>query len=115
MIELRVFAQAPTYFPARRAWVVGLWYLLPARACKMNTTSGVEHFDENLRDCEPLAWWRDHQRDFPIRSRMAFDLLGIPGMSTEEERMFSMASYGKIERRSGNPFVGRRKGDIGGY
>jgi hAT family C-terminal dimerisation region len=40
---------------------------------------------------EPLVWWKEHQTDFPILARMAFDTFSIPAMSSEVERAFSAA------------------------
>ena len=40
---------------------------------------------------DALQWWRDHERDYPVLSKMAFDILSIPGMSAEVERVFSQA------------------------
>jgi hypothetical protein len=39
----------------------------------------------------PLKWWRDHEKAYPSLSRLAFDLLSTPGMSSECERVFSQA------------------------
>lgn len=39
----------------------------------------------------PLEWWRDHEKAYPVLSQLAFDLLSIPGMSSECERVFSQA------------------------
>jgi hypothetical protein len=41
---------------------------------------------------DPLVWWKEHQTDFPILARMAFDIFSIPAMSSEVERVFSAAS-----------------------
>jgi hypothetical protein len=41
----------------------------------------------------PLLWWRDHQHIFPTLSQMAFDLLSVPAMSSECERVFSIAKH----------------------
>jgi hypothetical protein len=38
-----------------------------------------------------LQWWRKHATDYPIISKMAFDLFSIPAMSAECERVFSQA------------------------
>ena len=38
-----------------------------------------------------LHWWRDHAQIWPNMARMAFDLLSIPAMSAECERVFSQA------------------------
>jgi hypothetical protein len=40
---------------------------------------------------EPLQWWLSNQERFPRLSKMAFDMLSIPPMSTECERTFSLA------------------------
>ena len=37
----------------------------------------------------PLCWWRDHRTEFPILSQMAIDVLSVPAMSSECERVFS--------------------------
>ena len=39
----------------------------------------------------PLQWWWNHRSEFPILSKMAFDILSIPSMSAELERCFSQA------------------------
>ena len=38
----------------------------------------------------PLEWWEARREEFPRFSKMAFDLLSIPLMSAECERIFSM-------------------------
>ncbi|OAQ62549.1 ribonuclease H-like protein [Purpureocillium lilacinum] len=44
-------------------------------------------------DCSPLAWWfrEEQQQRYPRLSRMAIDILSIPAMSAEPERVFSGA------------------------
>ncbi|KFA81610.1 hypothetical protein S40288_09580 [Stachybotrys chartarum IBT 40288] len=44
-------------------------------------------------DCSPLAWWlrEEQQQRYPRLSRMAVDILSIPAMSAEPERIFSGA------------------------
>ena len=44
-------------------------------------------------DCSPLIWWlRDEQKShYPNLSRMAIDILSIPAMSADPERVFSGA------------------------
>lgn len=37
----------------------------------------------------PLKYWRDHEAEWPQLASMAFDLLAIPAMSSECERVFS--------------------------
>jgi len=36
-----------------------------------------------------LHWWRDHAQKWPNMAQMAFDLLSIPAISAECERVFS--------------------------
>jgi hypothetical protein len=38
---------------------------------------------------DPLEWWVRHASDFPVLSKMAFDLFSCPAMSSECERVFS--------------------------
>ncbi len=44
-------------------------------------------------DCSPLTWWlRDEQQErYPCLSKMAVDILSIPAMSADPERVFSGA------------------------
>jgi hypothetical protein len=44
-------------------------------------------------DCSPLTWWlRDRQQErYPRLSKMAIDILSIPAMSADPERVFSGA------------------------
>ncbi|XP_044718714.1 Ribonuclease H-like protein [Hirsutella rhossiliensis] len=44
-------------------------------------------------DCSPLAWWlrEEQQQRYPCLSKMAVDILSIPAMSAEPERVFSGA------------------------
>ena len=48
-----------------------------------------------------IEWWNQHQNEFPILSRMAFDILSIPGMSVEVERIFSQAGNLVTASRTG--------------
>jgi hypothetical protein len=45
-----------------------------------------------------LAWWRAHQATYPVLSQMAFDILAVPAMSAEVERLFSSAGHVVTER-----------------
>ena len=47
-----------------------------------------------------LLVWQDHERDFPIISRMARDFLAIPGASVSVERLFSKSRH--LCTRGGN-------------
>jgi hypothetical protein len=40
---------------------------------------------------KPLDWWKDHLDEYPTLSRMALDLFSVPAMSSECERVFSLA------------------------
>ncbi|KAF7351928.1 HATC-domain-containing protein [Mycena venus] len=48
----------------------------------------------------PLTWWKEHEHEFPIISRMARDFLAIPGTSVSVERLFSSARHLCHESRS---------------
>jgi len=40
---------------------------------------------------KPLEWWIARRAEFPCLSRFAFDMLAIPAMAAENERVFSLA------------------------
>ncbi|KAK5994684.1 Putative AC9 transposase-like protein [Cladobotryum mycophilum] len=40
---------------------------------------------------DPIAWWISKKDDFPTLSRLALDILAIPAMSADCERVFSLA------------------------
>lgn len=43
------------------------------------------------KNSNPIQWWRTHRESYPVLSRLAFDLLSVPAMSSECERVFSKA------------------------
>ena len=49
---------------------------------------------------DPKEWWLQHRSDYPILSHMALDILAIPAMSAEVERVFSSASLTITDRRN---------------
>jgi hypothetical protein len=49
---------------------------------------------------DPLAWWRKHEKEFPLLSRLARKYLAIPATSASVERLFSTAGYFAGNRRS---------------
>ena len=42
----------------------------------------------------PIGWWIEKKADWPILAQLALDLLAIPAMAAEDERVFS--STGKL-------------------
>ncbi|KAJ0135339.1 Uncharacterized protein HZ326_21638, partial [Fusarium oxysporum f. sp. albedinis] len=61
---------------------------------RIKLTSELDEFmaRANRADVEvedPLEWWVCHASDYPILSKMAFDLFSCPAMSAECERVFS--------------------------
>jgi hypothetical protein len=51
---------------------------------------------------KPISWWLEptQQSTFPTLSRMAIDILSIPAMSAEPERLFSSAKITITDRRN---------------
>lgn len=48
----------------------------------------------------PRLWWIQHQKDYPQLSKMALNILAIPAMSSEVERVFSSTGLMITDRRS---------------
>lgn len=61
-------------------------------------TTAVDEYDRYkslhpIKDAfrKPIEWWRDHLDEYPTLSRMALDFFSVPAMSSECERVFSLA------------------------
>jgi len=44
---------------------------------------------ETQLDLDVHAWWMQHQKQYPLLFRMAMDIMAIPAMASEVERVFS--------------------------
>ena len=56
----------------------------------------LQHHDfEDVR-----KWWIEQRRDFPNLSRIALDVLSIPAMAADPERLFSSAGLTVTDRRN---------------
>jgi len=51
-------------------------------------------------DGNALAWWKKHANEFPVLSRIARDILAIPGVSISVERLFSSSNHTLSDTRS---------------
>lgn len=60
----------------------------------------AQEVDEEELELNPFTYWSKHQTTFPRLSRMAIDVLSIPPMSSEAERIFSLAGVLLRERRA---------------
>jgi hypothetical protein len=68
-------------------------------------TGQVDEYKKYLeipaQPCEkPLMWWKGRQTEWPSLTAMACDVLSIPLMSSECERVFSSAGYAITSRRN---------------
>jgi hAT family C-terminal dimerisation region len=52
---------------------------------------------ETLPDLDVHSWWIQHQTQYPLLFKMAMDIMAIPAMASEVERVFS--GYLWINRR----------------
>lgn len=55
---------------------------------------------EQVRPDDVIAWWRGQVGTYPVLSRIALDVLSIPAMSDECERVFSQAKESVPNNRS---------------
>ena len=56
---------------------------------------------KTVRDVEdPQAWWQSHRKTYPQLSVMALDIMAIPAMSAEVERVFSSSKLTITDRRN---------------
>jgi hypothetical protein len=68
-----------------------------------NVTDELDNYLSLPRDpaiSNPLQWWKEHEQTFPNLSKLAYDLLAVPAMSSECERAFSRAGYSMDPRRT---------------
>lgn len=55
---------------------------------------------ERLVVTDTIEWWQQHEMEYPILSKMAYDIFSIPSMSAECERVFSQALRLLIDDRN---------------
>ena len=71
-----------------------------------NQQPGDANPRSQIKSVDLCAFWARYERCYPSLARMAFDILSIPAMSAECERVFSSAKLLITDRR------GRLKEDI---
>lgn len=64
------------------------------------TTWCAEEVDDDDLELNPFTYWSNRTASFPRLSRMALDVLSVPPMSSEAERIFSLAGVLLRERRA---------------
>ena len=72
------------------------------RAPRIRQKDELEHFAAStiIETDNPQVWWIQHQADYPDLSIMALNLLAIPAMSSEVERVFSSTRLMVTDRRN---------------
>lgn len=59
-----------------------------AKCCQVEQYCSMDPMSEEIK---PLQWWKTHSNTFPNLSKMAKDILAIPGSSVPSERANSEA------------------------
>ena len=54
----------------------------------------------HTKELNPRQWWIDPQKDYPQLAIMALEILAIPAMSSEIERVFSRSALLLTDRRN---------------
>ena len=84
-------------------------HFLQWRATKQGSTLGKDEYQHYIQsptittsNIDPRSWWREptQRRTYPNLSVMALDILSIPAMSAEPERLFSSAKITISDRRA---------------
>ncbi|KAJ5152474.1 hypothetical protein N7492_009754 [Penicillium capsulatum] len=69
--------------------------LQPLHAGMVNEGAEHDEVDRYLREpnvpVPPRVYWREHEREFPVLSRLARDLLSVPATGAGVERLFNSA------------------------
>ncbi|KAJ5471499.1 hypothetical protein N7530_008856 [Penicillium desertorum] len=76
--------------------LLGLDRLLhPLAGLAGSSRCGQDEVDQYLREgvlnISPCAYWKDHQREWPVLTRLARDLLSIPATGASTERLLTVA------------------------
>ncbi|KAJ5277746.1 hypothetical protein N7524_003899 [Penicillium chrysogenum] len=50
-----------------------------------------QYLREGVLNISPCAYWKDHQREWPVLTRLARDLLSIPAIGAGTERLLTVA------------------------
>lgn len=79
-------------------FLLGPAYSTKTTAPQKTPTQKAKEEVNRYRDVEPVAlsedpliWWRDHEREYPLLALQAKQYLSIPGTSVPSERVFSTA------------------------
>jgi hypothetical protein len=80
-------------------------YVAPATPSRQRVQDKYDRYCSQplIRDCEePIQWWLTEGKSrYLYLAKMALDLLSIPAMSDEPERIFSRLGWMISDRRNG--------------
>jgi hypothetical protein len=54
---------------------------------------------DEIRGADPLVWWRNNRKSFPLIAQLAQELLAVPASSAGAERIFKALAHALSKRR----------------
>ena len=85
------WAHRPDWIEAAQLGVENLWE--EYKIMEIDVDADRQLTSQKQRCEDPLEYWWSQHHNYPRLSRFALDIFGVPAMSSEPERVFSVAGH----------------------